>query len=72
MRRATIRYESFIHFIAPYAPLDKSEVDIAAHQLGSIQNLVVPEPVVLLSLADQPRKFECRAGRAYRGCYGAS
>ena len=53
MRRATIRYESFIRFITPYAPLDKSEVDITTHQLGSIQNLVVPEPVVLLSLADQ-------------------
>ena len=53
MRRATIRYESFIRFIAPYAPPDKSEVDITMHQLGSIQNLIIPEPVVLLSLADQ-------------------
>ena len=53
MRRATIRYESFIHFIAPYAPPDKSEVDITTHQLGSIQNLAVLEPAVLLSLADQ-------------------
>ena len=53
MRRATIWYESFIHFIAPYAPPDKSEVDIAMHQLGSIQNLVIPEPAVLLSLANQ-------------------
>ena len=53
MRRATIWYESFIHFITPYAPPDKSEVDITTHQLGSIQNLVVPEPVVLLSLANQ-------------------
>ena len=53
MRRATIRYESFIRFIAPYAPPEKSEVDIATHQLGSIQNLVVPEPTVLLFLADQ-------------------
>ena len=53
MRRATIRYESFIRFIAPYAPPEKSEVDIAMHQLGSIQNLVIPEPAVLLSLADQ-------------------
>ena len=53
MRRATIQYESFICFIAPYAPPDKSEVDITTHQLGSIQNLVIPEPVVLLSLADQ-------------------
>ena len=53
MRRATIRYESFICFITLYAPPDKSEVDITMHQLGSIQNLVVPEPAVLLSLADQ-------------------
>ena len=53
MRRATIRYESFIRFIAPYAPLDKLEVDITTHQLGSIQNLVILEPAVLLSLADQ-------------------
>ena len=53
MRRATIRYKSFIRFIALYAPPDKSEVDITTHQLGSIQNLVVPEPAVLLSLADQ-------------------
>ena len=53
MRRATIRYESFIHFITPYAPLGKSKVDITMHQLGSIQNLIIPEPAVLLSLADQ-------------------
>ena len=53
MRRATIRYESFIRFIAPYAPPGKLEVDITMHQLGSIQNLIIPEPVVLLSLADQ-------------------
>ena len=31
----------------------KSEVEVTAHQLGSIQNLIVLEPVVLLSLADQ-------------------
>ena len=53
MRRATIRYESFIRFITLYAPPGKSEVDITTHQLGSIQNLVIPEPAVLLSLADQ-------------------
>ena len=53
MRRATIWYESFIRFIAPYAPPEKLEVDVAMHQLGSIQNLVVPEPAVLLFLADQ-------------------
>ena len=53
MRRATIRYKSFIRFTAPYAPPGKSEVEVTAHQLGSIQNLVIPEPAVLLSLADQ-------------------
>ena len=53
MRRATIRYESLIRFTAPYAPLGKSEVEVTTHQLGSIQNLIIPEPVVLLSLADQ-------------------
>ena len=53
MRRATIQYESFIHFTAPYAPLGKSDVEVTAHQLGFIQNLIIPEPVVLLSLADQ-------------------
>ena len=53
MRRATIWYESFIHFIAPYAPPEKLEVDVATHKLGSIQNLVVLEPAVLLFLADQ-------------------
>ena len=31
MRRATIQYKSFIHFIAPYAPLGKSELDITTH-----------------------------------------
>ena len=53
MRRATIWYESFIHFTAPYAPPGKSDVEVTAHQLGFIQNLTVPEPVVLLSLANQ-------------------
>ena len=52
MRRATIRYESFIHFTAPYAPPGKSDVEVTAHQLGFIRNLVVPKPVVLLSLAN--------------------
>ena len=53
MRRATIQYESFIRFTAPYAPPGKSEVEVTAHQLGSLQNLIIPEPAVLLSLADQ-------------------
>ena len=53
MRRATIRYESFIRFTTLYAPPGKSEVEVITHQLGFIQNLIVPKPVVLLSLADQ-------------------
>ena len=53
MRRATIKYKSLIRFTAPYAPPGKSEAEATTHQLGSIQNLIVPEPAVLLSLADQ-------------------
>ena len=53
MRRATIWYESFICFTAPYAPPGKSDLEVTAHQLGFIWNLIVPEPAVLLSLADQ-------------------
>ena len=53
MRRATVWYESLICFTAPYAPPGKSEVEVTTHQLGSIQNLVIPEPAVLLSLANQ-------------------
>ena len=53
MRRSRIRYESFIHFTAPYAPLGRSDLEVTTHQLGFIRNLVVPEPAVLLSLADQ-------------------
>ena len=53
MRRATIRYKSFICFTAPYAPPGKSDLEVTAHQLGFIRNLIVPEPVVLLSLANQ-------------------
>ena len=53
MRRATIRYESFIHFATPYAPPGKSELEANRHQLGFIWNLIVPKPAMLLSLADQ-------------------
>ena len=52
MRRARIWYESFIHFTAPYAPLGRSELEVTAHQLGFIRDLIVPKPAVL-SLADQ-------------------
>ena len=49
MRRTTIQYESFIHFTILYAPLGKAN----ACQLGFLWNLTIPEPVMLLSLADQ-------------------
>ena len=53
MRRARIWYESFIHFTAPYAPPGRSDLEVTTHQLGFIRNLIIPEPAVLLSLADQ-------------------
>ena len=53
MRRAKIWYESFIHFTAPYAPLGRSELEVTTHQLGFIRDLIIPKPVVLLSLAKQ-------------------
>ena len=53
MRRATIQYESFIHFTASYTPLGKSDVEVTTHQLGFVRNLIIPKPAVLLSLADQ-------------------
>ena len=53
MRRVTIWYESFICFTAPYAPPGRSDLEVTAHQLGFIRNLIIPKPVVLLSLADQ-------------------
>ena len=53
MRRARIWYQSFIHFTTPYAPPATSELEVTAHQLGFIKDLLVPEPAVLLALADQ-------------------
>ena len=53
MRRARIWYESFICFTAPYAPLGRSDLEVTTHQLGFIRNLIVPEPAMLLSLANQ-------------------
>ena len=49
MRRVNIRYESFIHFTAPYAPPGRLELEVTRHQLGFIRNLIVPKPAVLLS-----------------------
>ena len=53
MRRARIWYESFIHFTTPYAPPGTSELEVTAHQLGFIRDLLIPEPAVLLTLANQ-------------------
>ena len=53
MRRARIWYKSFIHFTTPYAPLGRSDLEVTTCQLGFIRNLLIPEPAMLLSLADQ-------------------
>ena len=53
MRRARIWYKSFIHFTALYAPPGRLELEVTTHQLGFIRDLIVSEPAVLLSLADQ-------------------
>ena len=53
MRRTEIWYESFIHFTGPYAPLTRSELEINAHQLGFMRDLLIPKPAVLLTLANQ-------------------
>ena len=53
MRRARIQYKLFICFTAPYAPPGRSDLEVTTHQLGFIRNLIIPEPAVLLSLANQ-------------------
>ena len=53
MRRVEIWYESFIHFTASCAPPNTSESEINTQQLGLMGGLYVPEPTVLLALADQ-------------------
>ena len=53
MRRAEIWYESFIHFTTLYAPPNTSESEINTQQLGLMGGLYVPEPTVLLALANQ-------------------
>ena len=40
MRRAKIQYESFICFTAPYAPPGRLELEVTAHQLGFIRDLM--------------------------------
>ena len=53
MRRAKIRYESFICFTALYAPLNTSESEINTQQLGLMAGLCVPKHTALLALANQ-------------------
>ena len=64
MRRATIWYESFIRFATLYAPLGKSELEANGHQLGFIRNLIIPEPVMLLSLANQLNVLKATPAKA--------
>ena len=53
MRRVGIWFESFIHFTASYAPPNRLESEINVHQLGLMGGHHIPEPAVLLALANQ-------------------
>ena len=53
MRRVKVWYESFICFTALYAPPNISESECNSQQLALMEGLYVPEPTVLLALADQ-------------------
>ena len=53
MRRAKIGYESFIHFPTAYLPPNISELECNSQQLMLMSSLWVPNPQVLLDLADQ-------------------
>ena len=53
MRRAKVQYESFIHFPTSYVPPNISESECNSQQLALMEGLYVPEPTVLLTLADQ-------------------
>ena len=53
MRRVKVRYESFIHFTASYAPPNILESECNSQQLALMEGLCIPKPTVLLSLADQ-------------------
>ena len=53
MRRAKVQYESFICFTASYAPPNVLESECNSQQLALMEGLYVPEPTVLLALADQ-------------------
>ena len=53
MRRVKIRYESFICFPTLYIPPNVSESECNSQQLALMGGLYIPEPGVLLALADQ-------------------
>ena len=53
MRRTKIGYESFIHFPASYIPPNVPESECNSQQLTLMGGLYVPEPGVLLDLAEQ-------------------
>ena len=40
-------------FYCPVCPSGKSDLEVTTQQLGFIRNLIIPEPAVLLSLANQ-------------------
>ena len=53
MRRAKIRYESFIHFPTAYLSPNVLESECNSQHLVLMSSLQVPNPQVLLDLADQ-------------------
>ena len=53
MRRMKVRYESFICFSASYLPPDMPESQCLSQWLVLLRDLKVPEPQVLLDMADQ-------------------
>ena len=53
MRRAKIQYESFIHFPTLYIPPNVLESECNSQQLALMGGLYIPEPGVLLDLAEQ-------------------
>ena len=53
MRRVKICYESFIHFPTLYIPPNVSESECNSQQLALMEGLYIPEPGVLLALANQ-------------------
>ena len=53
MRRMKVGYESFIHFSTSYLPPNMPESQCLSQQLIFLKDLRIPEPQVLLDMADQ-------------------